>query len=199
MPRIDEQSGCLCFKIVFCGPGHGGKTTALRHAHRSLPHLARGELVTLATETDRTLFFDFFPFYAGFVKDVGRPVRFHLYTAPGQAFYSEACARVLREADGLVFVADSRSECGAANLGSLEQLRRSLLSQAVNAGDLPFVYLYNKRDLPDCAPVSQMKAALNPEGRPDFEGVATTGQGVFETLDTLCELVIDAHRRKGAP
>ena len=199
MPRIDERSGCLCFKIVFCGPGHGGKTTALRHAHRSLPHLARGELVTLSTETDRTLFFDFFPFYAGFVKDVGRPVRFHLYTAPGQSFYSEACARVLKEADGLVFVADSRGECGEANVEALGQLRRSLASQGVDVGRLPFVYLYNKRDLPGCAALPRMKAALNPEGRPDFEGVATTGQGVFETLDTLCELVIDAHRRREDP
>jgi len=167
-------------KIVYYGPGLSGKTTTLKHIHSAVKPQRRGELVTLATEGDRTIFFDFLPLHVKEVQGMG--VRFQLYTVPGQVFYAATRRLVLQGADGVVFVADSQPSAREHNLESLADLRRNLEDHDVDPESFPVVFQYNKRDLPGLMPVSEMSAALNWLGGPEVETSATRGNGVLPAL-----------------
>ncbi|MBZ5586083.1 MAG: GTPase domain-containing protein [Acidobacteriia bacterium] len=175
-------------KLVYYGPGLGGKTTNLQHIYTRVDPGAKGKLISLATETERTLFFDFLPLELGSIR--GFKTRFHLYTVPGQVFYDASRKLILRRADGVVFVADSQIERLESNIESLENLETNLAEQGDSLSRLPFVVQYNKRDLPNLVPVEALQAALNPRNVPWFEAVATQGVGVFETLKLAAKLVL---------
>lgn len=182
-------------KIVYYGPGLGGKTTNLLHIHGRLPGHARGRMVSVATEGERTLFFDFLPVDLGQVR--GLRVRFHLYTVPGQGFYAASRRLILREVDGVVFVADSSSRRLVHNVESLRDLRRNLAAQGVDIERLPLVMQWNKRDLEGAVPVARLEALLNGHGSSSFEAVATRGIGVVETLKACCREVLREVERAG--
>jgi hypothetical protein len=145
-------------------------------------------MISLATETERTLFFDFLPLSLGEIR--GFKTRFHLYTVPGQVFYDASRKLILKGVDGVVFVADSQVERMEANIESIENLRANLKEHGYDLDNIPYVVQYNKRDLPNAAPVDELRKLLNPKGIPDFEGSATTGQGVFDTLKAVAKLVL---------
>lgn len=188
MALIDLASRQIHAKIVYVGPGLGGKTTNLRALHALLPDPARTELVTIDSEGERTIFFDFLPLDLGTVR--GFSIRFQLYTVPGQAHYGRTRAAVLSGADGVVFVADARGTAQPENLHSLDELRSALSRQGKTLGSFPLVLQYNKLDLPDALPVPELNAALNPDGHLVVEAVAIQGHGVFETLRAICKLVV---------
>ncbi|MBZ0253458.1 MAG: hypothetical protein K8I02_08975, partial [Candidatus Methylomirabilis sp.] len=167
-------------KIVYYGPALSGKTTNLETIHKTLPDTRRGQLLSLATQTDRTLFFDLLPLEFGEIE--GFATRFHLYTVPGQVMYNTTRKKVLTGADGVVFVADSQPHMARENLQSLENLAENLASMGRNIADIPLVLQYNKRDMPNAMTVEDMNAALNPRGLPWFESVANRGDGVVTTL-----------------
>jgi signal recognition particle receptor subunit beta len=175
-------------KIVYYGPGLCGKTTNLQYIYKKTNPEQKGKLISLATETERTLFFDFLPLALGDIK--GFRVRFHLYTVPGQVFYAASRKLILKGVDGVVFVADSQVERLEANIESMEDLRINLSEQGYDLEKLPFVIQYNKRDLPNVVPVEELNKLLNPNGVPYFEAVATQGVGVFETLKGIAKLVL---------
>jgi signal recognition particle receptor subunit beta len=175
-------------KVVYYGPGLCGKTTNLQHVFGRTRPDAKGKLITLATETERTLFFDFLPIDLGSVR--GFKVRLHLYTVPGQVFYDASRKLVLRGADGIVFVADSQTSRFEANLESVENLNINLEAMGGSLASLPYVIQYNKRDLPEIDPIEKLRADLNPLGVPEFEACASTGVGVFETLKGVSKLVL---------
>ena len=175
-------------KIVYYGPGLCGKTTNLQYIYDKTNPTAKGKLISLATETDRTLFFDFLPLDLGTVR--GFKTRFHLYTVPGQVFYDASRKLILKGVDGVVFVADSQIERTEANLESVENLRTNLAEQGYSLDKLPYVVQYNKRDLPNVASVDELRQMLNPSNVPDFEAVARTGVGVFDTLKSVAKLVL---------
>jgi hypothetical protein len=183
----------LSAKIVYYGPGLSGKTTNIEMVHKMLRPEQKGRLISLPTETDRTLFFDFLPIELGQIK--GFKVRFHLYTVPGQVFYNATRRLVLQGVDGVVFVADSQREMFSGDLESLKNLTDNLSSYGKKLEDLPFVLQYNKRDLRNAAPVAELDAALNSLHVPTFEAVAPTGKGVTETLVGISRMVF-AHLRK---
>ncbi len=182
---LSKEINC---KIVYYGPGLGGKTTNLQYVYQKTNPAQKGRLISLATETDRTLFFDFLPLTLGEIK--GFRVRFHLYTVPGQVFYAASRKLILRGVDGVVFVADSQIERMDANLEGAEELKLNLEEQGFDPDRLPFVIQYNKRDLRNIVPAARMDEALNPRGAPAFEAVATRGSGVFETLKAAAKLVL---------
>lgn len=188
MSFINYSSREINCKIVYYGPGLCGKTTNLQYIYRKTNPEQKGKLISLATETERTLFFDFLPLALGDIK--GFRVRFHLYTVPGQVFYAASRKLILKGVDGVVFVADSQIERLEANMESLEDLRINLAEQGYELDKLPFTVQYNKRDLPNIAPVDQMDAILNPNGIQHYEAVAMTGQGVFETLKSVARQVL---------
>lgn len=188
MSFINYSSREINCKIVYYGPGLCGKTTNLQYIYRKTNPNQKGKLISLATETERTLFFDFLPLALGDIK--GFKVRFHLYTVPGQVFYAASRKLILKGVDGVVFVADSQIERLEANMESLEDLRINLAEQGYELDKLPFTVQYNKRDLPNVAPVDQMNAILNPNGIQHYEAVAMTGQGVFETLKSVAKQVL---------
>lgn len=188
MSFINYSSREINCKIVYYGPGLCGKTTNLQYIYRKTNPDQKGKLISLATETERTLFFDFLPLALGDIK--GFRVRFHLYTVPGQVFYAASRKLILKGVDGVVFVADSQIERLEANMESLEDLRINLAEQGYELEKLPFTIQHNKRDLPNVAPVEQMNAILNPNGIQYFEAVAMTGQGVFETLKSVAKQVL---------
>ncbi len=188
MSFINYSSREINCKIVYYGPGLCGKTTNLQYIYRKTNPEQKGKLISLATETERTLFFDFLPLALGDIK--GFRVRFHLYTVPGQVFYAASRKLILKGVDGVVFVADSQIERMEANMESLEDLRINLAEQGYELEKLPFTIQHNKRDLPNAAPLEQMNAILNPNGIPSFEAVAMTGQGVFETLKSVAKQVL---------
>lgn len=188
MSFINYSSREINCKIVYYGPGLCGKTTNLQYIYRRTTPEQKGKLISLATETERTLFFDFLPLALGDIK--GFRVRFHLYTVPGQVFYAASRKLILKGVDGVVFVADSQIERMEANMESLEDLKINLAEQGYDLGKLPFTIQHNKRDLPNVAPLDEMNALLNPNGIPWFEGVAMTGQGVFETLKNVAKQVL---------
>ena len=188
MSFINYSSREINCKIVYYGPGLCGKTTNLQYIYRRTNPDQKGKLISLATETERTLFFDFLPLALGDIK--GFRVRFHLYTVPGQVFYAASRKLILKGVDGVVFVADSQIERMEANMESLEDLRINLAEQGYELDRLPFVMQHNKRDLPNVAPVEQMNVILNPNGIPSYEAVAMTGQGVFETLKSVAKQVL---------
>ena len=175
-------------KIVYYGPGLSGKTTSLHAVYNAVRPERRGELVSLATETDRTIFFDFLPLHIERVHGLG--VRFQLYTVPGQVFYGATRKMVLTGADGVVFVADSQPECRDSNLESFESLRMNIAELGIELEDMPLVLQYNKRDLPNAVPVSELSAMLNFLGAPEFPTCATSGEGVLAALKEISKLVI---------
>jgi len=181
MPSINYAFKEITCKIVYYGPGAGGKTTNLHYVHGNVPSKHRGDLVSLATEQDRTLFFDFLPLDIGDVK--GFKTKFQLYTVPGQVYYNATRKLVLRGVDGIVFVADSQASRFQDSIDSLRNLEENLRDYGLDLETIPFVMQYNKRDLPDALPLDQLRAALNPDGKyPDYEAVATDGTGCRESL-----------------
>ncbi len=183
----------LSAKIVYYGPGLSGKTTNIEMVHKMLRQEQKGRLISLPTETDRTLFFDFLPIELGQIK--GFKVRFHLYTVPGQVFYNATRRLVLQGVDGVVFVADSQREMMNGDMESLKNLMDNLSSYGKKLEDLPFVLQYNKRDLRNAAPVAELDAGLNFLHVPTFEAVAPSGKGVTETLVGISRMVF-GHLRK---
>ena len=182
-------------KIVYYGPGLCGKTTNLQHIYeRTNPDL-KGKLISLATETERTLFFDFLPLQLGEIR--GFKTRFHLYTVPGQVFYDASRKLILKGVDGIIFVADSQFERLEANMESLENLGTNLAEQGLDLEKIPFVIQYNKRDLPNAVPVEELRETLNLRGVPDFEANARSGEGVFDTLKEVSKLVLGELKRGG--
>lgn len=195
MSFINYSSREINCKIVYYGPGLCGKTTNLQFIYRKTNPQARGKMISLATETDRTLFFDFLPLSLGDIR--GFKTRFHLYTVPGQVFYDASRKLILKGVDGVVFVADSQVERMEANIESFENLRLNLKEQGYDLDALPTVLQWNKRDLPNVVPVDEMEKTLNYRSVPSFEAVAPEGIGVFETLKAIAKLVL-IELRKGA-
>lgn len=188
MSFINYSSREINCKIVYYGPGLCGKTTNLQHIYRKTRPDAKGKMITLATESERTLFFDFLPLALGDIK--GFKTRFHLYTVPGQIFYDASRKLILKGVDGIVFVADSQAERMDANIESYENMKVNLEDQGYSLTQVPYVVQYNKRDLPSAVPVAELKKVINPDCVPDFEAVASDGAGVFETLKTIVKLVL---------
>jgi signal recognition particle receptor subunit beta len=188
MSFINYSSREINCKIVFYGPGLCGKTTNLQWIYKKTNPDSKGKMISLATETERTLFFDFLPLALGEIR--GFKTRFHLYTVPGQVFYDASRKLILKGVDGVVFVADSQIERMEANIESIENLRLNLGEQGYDLDRIPFIIQYNKRDLPNVVPLEEMKKALNPRGVPDYEAVAMDGTGVFDTLKAIAKLVI---------
>lgn len=175
-------------KIVYYGPALCGKTTNVQCVHKMLAPHQRGEMMSLATKDDRTLFFDFLPIELGDVK--GFKTRFHIYTVPGQVYYSLTRRAVLTGVDGVVFVADSQADMMEENLESLQDLRDNLEYYKKDLASMPFIMQYNKRDLPNLSPVEELNGTLNTQGCPWFEASAILGTGVVETLTACCKLVL---------
>jgi signal recognition particle receptor subunit beta len=175
-------------KIVYYGPGLGGKTTNIQYIYQKTSSQNKGQMITLNTENERTLFFDFLPLDLGEIR--GFKTRFHLYTVPGQVFYEASRKLILRGVDGLVFVADSQVERMEANLESYQGLERNLAEQGYDVSKVPMVMQWNKRDLPNIVPVEDLQFQLNKRKFPAFEAVATNGQGVFETLKMVSKSVL---------
>jgi len=222
MSMINYASREINCKLVYYGPGLGGKTTNLEHVYQKVAPDTRGKMVSLATETERTLFFDFLPVDLGTIR--GFKTRFHLYTVPGQVYYNASRKLILRGVDGVVFVADSQLERTEANIESMQNLYDNMAEYGYDLTKIPFVVQYNKRDLPNAAPIEEMQSQLNPgwpvedatrkkvipdpwhegdylveeidgmwiERAPHFESVATTGDGVFDTLRALAKTVLKA-------
>ena len=188
MSFINYSSREINCKIVFYGPGLCGKTTNLQWIYKKTNPDSKGKMISLATETERTLFFDFLPLALGEIR--GFKTRFHLYTVPGQVFYDASRKLILKGVDGVVFVADSQVERMEANIESIENLRINLAEQGYDLDKVSFIVQYNKRDLPNVVPVEEMRKALNPRSVPDFEAVASEGTGVFDTLKAIAKLVI---------
>jgi mutual gliding-motility protein MglA len=220
MSMINYASREINCKIVYYGPGLGGKTTNLEHVYGKVTPDTRGKLISLATETERTLFFDFLPVDLGSIR--GFKTRFHLYTVPGQVYYNASRKLILKGVDGIVFVGDSQIERMEANQEAMQNLYDNMAEYGYDLTKMPFVIQYNKRDLPNAAPVRDLQAAMNPgwevsdaakqretpdpfhagenlieqvdgvwiERAPYFEAVAVTGEGVFDTLKAVSKLVL---------
>jgi mutual gliding-motility protein MglA len=175
-------------KIVYYGPGLGGKTTNLQYVYQITSTENKGKMISLATETERTLFFDFLPIDLGQIR--GFQTRFHLYTVPGQVFYDSSRKLILKGADGVVFVADSQEERIDANLESLSNLADNLKEHGFDLNKIPYVLQLNKRDLPNAMPVEELTKQLLVKGEPVFEAVATEGAGVLNTLKAVARQVL---------
>ncbi len=220
MSMINYASREINCKLVYYGPGLGGKTTNLEHVYQKVAPTARGKMISLATETERTLFFDFLPVDLGTIR--GFKVKFHLYTVPGPVYYNASRKLILKGVDGVVFVADSQIERTEANIEAMQNLYDNMVQHGYDLTRIPFVIQYNKRDLPNAAPIAELQAALNPgwpvedaqkqrvtadpfrpgefivqqqdgqwiERSPYFEAVAMTGEGVFDTLKAVSKLVV---------
>lgn len=220
MSMINYASREINCKLVYYGPGLGGKTTNLEFVYNKVSPNSRGKLISLATETERTLFFDFLPVDLGTIR--GFKTRFHLYTVPGQVYYNASRKLILKGVDGVVFVADSQIERMEANIEAMQNLYDNMAQHGYNLTSIPFLVQYNKRDLPNAATIRELQAALNPgwpvddparqrpipdpyhegeflveqldgqwiERAPYFEAVAMTGEGVFDTLKAVSKLVL---------
>jgi signal recognition particle receptor subunit beta len=194
MSFINYASREINCKIVYYGPGLGGKTTNLQYIYERTNPQNKGQLISLATETDRTLFFDFLPLDLGSVR--GFRTRFHLYTVPGQVFYDASRKLILKGVDGVIFVADSQEARMDANLESLENLKHNLHENGFDLAALPYALQFNKRDLPGAVAYDVMLRGLNFKGEPTFEAVAPKGVGVFETLKAVAKQVLHELARK---
>ncbi len=194
MTFINYAAREINFKIVYYGPGLCGKTTNLKFIYRKTNPKVKGKLISLATETDRTLFFDFLPIEVGEIR--GFKTRFHLYTVPGQVFYDASRKLILKGVDGIIFVADSQENRMEANTESLHNLKVNLKVHGYDITKMPYVLQLNKRDLPTAVDVKEMKKKLLLNGEPVFEATASTGIGVFETLKAAAKQVI-LQLRKG--
>ena len=195
MSFINYSSREINCKIVYYGPGLCGKTTNLQYIYNKTNPEAKGKMISLATETERTLFFDFLPLSLGEIR--GFRTRFHLYTVPGQVFYDASRKLILKGVDGVVFVADSQVERMEANLESWENLRTNLSEQGYDLNRIPNVVQYNKRDLPNAVAVEELRSSLNPRSVPEFQAVAPTGVGVFDTLKAVAKLVLTELKKGG--
>jgi signal recognition particle receptor subunit beta len=195
MSFINYSSREINCKIVYYGPGLCGKTTNLQYIYKKTAPEAKGKMISLATETERTLFFDFLPLSLGEIR--GFKTRFHLYTVPGQVFYDASRKLILKGVDGVVFVADSQIERMEANIESLDNLKSNLQEQGYDYDKIPVVMQYNKRDLPNAAEVAELRRLLNPGGLPEFESVAFKGTGVFESLKAIAKLVLTELKKGG--
>ena len=193
MTFINYASREINCKIVYYGPGLCGKTTNLQYIYDATAPTAKGKLISLATETDRTLFFDFMPLELGTVR--GFKTRFHLYTVPGQVFYDASRKLILKGVDGVVFVADSQEERMDANIESLYNLEENLQANGYDLSKIPYVLQLNKRDLPNVIPAGEMVGELKRNGEPVHEAVASTGVGVFDTLKSVAKQVLTELRK----
>ena len=181
-------------KIVYYGPGLGGKTTNLQHIFNKTAPDRRGKMISLATEADRTLFFDFLPLDLGTIR--GFTTRFHLYTVPGQVFYDASRKLILKGVDGVVFVADSQVDRMEANVESIRNLEENLVEHGFDLRTIPYALQFNKRDLPSVMPVDEMYRMLNYKREPTFIGIATQGVGVFDTLKNVAKQILVELRKK---
>jgi mutual gliding-motility protein MglA len=195
MTFINYASREINCKIVYYGPGLCGKTTNLQWIYDKTNPTAKGKLISLATETDRTLFFDFLPLELGTVR--GFKTRFHLYTVPGQVFYDASRKLILKGVDGVIFVADSQVERMDANVEAIENLVVNLKSQGYDLNNIPYVLQLNKRDLPNVAPLQEMVSLLKRKDEPVIEAIAPKGVGVFETLKAVAKLVLSELTKAG--
>jgi hypothetical protein len=194
MAYVNYVTKNIAIKVVYYGPGLSGKTTNLRYIYFKLEPAYRGELVCLETETERTFFFDLLPIKAGLIKEFR--VHFQLLTVPGQVFYEASRKSVLKGADGIVFVADSQLPLLDANLESFDGLRRNCLEQNIDLNQIPLVFQYNKRDLPDLIPAETFNRLLNHRNAPYIEAEAINGRGVLETLKEIARLTVPVVRAK---
>ncbi len=197
MVQINFGQREVSCKLVFYGPGMSGKTTNLEIIHQKAPADARGDMVSIATETDRTLYFDYLPLDLGQVA--GMHTKFQLYTVPGQIYYNATRKLVLQGVDGVIFVADSAADKMAENLESLQNLRENLADQGLQLDELPLVIQYNKRDLPNAMSVEMLNEQINPMGVPTTEAIARDGKGVFPTLKVISKMVIEKLNKEHAP
>ncbi|HYJ78872.1 MAG TPA: GTPase domain-containing protein [Longimicrobiaceae bacterium] len=188
MSMINYASREINCKIVYYGPGLCGKTTNLEYIYEKVSPNTRGKLISLATETERTLFFDFLPVDLGAIR--GFKTRFHLYTVPGQVYYNASRKLILKGVDGVVFVADSQVERLDANIESMHNLYDNLAEYGLDLREIPFVIQYNKRDLPNISSLQELEGQLNPNRVQHFEAVGTRGIGVFDTLKAVSKQVI---------
>ncbi len=188
MPLINYASRVINLKIVYYGPGLCGKTTNLQYIFDKTEQTRKGSLVSLATEADRTLFFDFLPIEVAQIN--GFQTKLHLYTVPGQVFYNASRKLILREVDGIVFVADVQVARFEANLESMDNLIDNLAEYGYDIKNIPMIIQYNKVDLPNITPISELEEELNKYKMPYFTASAANGQGVFETLKGIAKLVI---------
>ncbi len=195
MVSINYATREVSCKIVYYGPGLSGKTTNLQYVHQKVPSNTKGKLISLATDADRTLYFDFLPINIGSIN--GFAAKFQLYTVPGQVYYNATRKLVLRGVDGLVFVADSQPDKMDENIESLNNLKENLAEYGYSLEDVPIAIQYNKQDLPNVMTSEQMRPVLNPHGWPEFEASATEGFGVFDTLKCILKLVLDKAKTGG--
>jgi hypothetical protein len=194
MTFINYASKEINCKIVYYGPGLGGKTTNLQYIYNKTAPDAKGKMISLATEADRTLFFDFLPLDLGTIR--GFTTRFHLYTVPGQVFYDASRKLILKGVDGVVFVADSQRERMEANIESIRNLEQNLREHGLDLKSIPYALQFNKRDMPTSAPVEEMYRTLNFKREPTFEAVAPQGVGVFDTLKAVAKLILIELRKR---
>ena len=194
MTFINYASREINCKLVYYGPGLCGKTTNIQHIYEKTVPGSKGKLISLATETDRTLFFDFLPLNLGSIR--GFKVRFHLYTVPGQVFYDASRKLILKGVDGIVFVADSQEMRMDANLESVRNLEQNLKDQGYELKNIPYVLQCNKRDMDTAVSMEEMTRLLQHKGEQVFEAVATDGTGVFDTLKSLAKLVLAELKRR---
>ena len=195
MVSINYATREVSCKIVYYGPGLSGKTTNLQYVHQKVPSNTKGKLISLATDADRTLYFDFLPINIGTIN--GFAAKFQLYTVPGQVYYNATRKLVLRGTDGVVFVADSQPDKMDENVESLNNLKENLAEYGYSFDDMPFVIQYNKQDLPGVLSMEQMRQALNAGNWPEFGASATEGFGVFDTLKCILKMVLDKAKSSG--
>ena len=195
MSFINYSSKEINCKLVYYGPGLGGKTSNLQYIYEQTQGEHKGKMISLATETERTLFFDFLPL--SLVEIRGFQTRFHLYTTPGQVFYDASRKLILKGVDGVVFVVDSQVDRVEANLESLDNLEDNLREQGYELDSIPFAIQYNKRDLPNIATLDDLRAMFNDRGVPDFEACAPKGEGVFDTLKAIAKQVLIELKKGG--
>jgi signal recognition particle receptor subunit beta len=188
MSMINYASREINCKVVYYGSGLGGKTTNLEYVYSRVNPDQKGKMISLATETERTLFFDFLPIDLGEIR--GFKTRFHLYTVPGQVYYNASRRLILKGVDGIIFVADSQGSRLEANIEAMHNLYENMESYGYDIETIPFVIQYNKRDLPEIMSLDELRAVLNPMGVADFEAVAIEGEGVFQTLSAVSKLVV---------
>jgi mutual gliding-motility protein MglA len=194
MTFINYASKEINCKIVYYGPGLGGKTTNLQYIYNKTAPEAKGKMISLATEADRTLFFDFLPLDLGTIR--GFTTRFHLYTVPGQVFYDASRKLILKGVDGVVFVADSQRERMEANIESIRNLEQNLKEHGLELRSVPYALQFNKRDMPSSMPVDEMYRVLNFKREPTFEAVAPQGVGVFDTLKAVAKQILIELRKR---
>lgn len=194
MSFLNYSTREINFKIVYYGPGLSGKTTNIKNIYDKVKQDNKGKLVSLATETERTLFFDFFPLDLGSVK--GYKVKFHLYTVPGQIYYASSRKLIMKGVDGVVFVADSQRERFEANFESLNDMLQNLKDYKIDFDTLPYVLQLNKRDLPNITPANELIAALRKRDEPVIEAMAIKGEGVVETLKAISRLIMVDVKKK---